>query len=272
MNSWLCLLDPHNTVIVYLPSLSLHIPQFKSMCTDRWVQHLVHSPVLYCISPGRENLSVRPPPHDLRDVRTTFNCTGQHCLLPDFKPTATGRHINLWRDWKYNRICYHQQKPTFRPNYLTLTLWLTDDKQLDVAPGLAVTDGSLACVETLVVDSDSLYGETIPRNIDARICDWSVVIEPSYAGEGSACGCKHSYEQRISPIIYVAYCKLEFIREGIFLLSFANVWNPKKNTTTKNFNGYIVIIVVMNFCKNFQSHPFLHPGPLAFLQTFFNTK
>ena len=52
--------------------------------------------------------------------------------------------------------------------------------------------------------------------------------------------------------VNIVYCRLEFICEGIFfaIFFFANVENHK-NMIAKNFNGYIVIIVVMNFCKKF---------------------
>ena len=48
----------------------------------------------------------------------------------------------------------------------------------------------------------------------------------------------------------ITYCRLEFICDEIFLRFFANVQN-RKNTIAKNFSGYIVIIVVMNFRKKF---------------------
>ena len=46
------------------------------------------------------------------------------------------------------------------------------------------------------------------------------------------------------------YCRQEFVCDKIFLQRFANVWTRKKYDR-KNFNGHTVIIVVMNFRKNF---------------------
>ena len=41
--------------------------------------------------------------------------------------------------------------------------------------------------------------------------------------------------------------RLEFICDGIFL----RIFEIAKKMIAKNFNGYIVLIVVMNFRKNF---------------------
>ena len=46
------------------------------------------------------------------------------------------------------------------------------------------------------------------------------------------------------------YCRLEFICDGIFR-EYLRTFEIAKNTMAKNFNGYIVIKVVMNFRKNF---------------------
>ena len=61
---------------------------------------------------------------------------------------------------------------------------------------------------------------------------------------------------RDKDIRYNKYCRLEFICDEIFLrfllFFFANIQN-RKNIIAKNFNGYIVIIVVINFRKKFRS-------------------
>ena len=46
------------------------------------------------------------------------------------------------------------------------------------------------------------------------------------------------------------YCKLELICEGNFF-EFWRVFEITKNMIGMNLNGYIVIIAVINFCKNF---------------------
>ena len=46
------------------------------------------------------------------------------------------------------------------------------------------------------------------------------------------------------------YCKLEFICDRIPLQFFANILN-RKNMIAKNFNSYIVIMVVINVRMNF---------------------
>ena len=54
----------------------------------------------------------------------------------------------------------------------------------------------------------------------------------------------------ITSHLYIIYCKLEFICEGIFC-EVLRMFENAKNAVAKDFNGYMVIIVVMNFCKGF---------------------
>ena len=48
----------------------------------------------------------------------------------------------------------------------------------------------------------------------------------------------------------MSYCRLEFICNKIFC-EYLRMFEIAKSTIAKNFNGYIVFIVVMNFRKNF---------------------
>ena len=61
--------------------------------------------------------------------------------------------------------------------------------------------------------------------------------------------------------VTAAYCRLEFICEKFC-----------KNTVAKNFNVYIVIIVVMNFRKKNLIAKFSHPSFLPFSQIFSSAK
>ena len=59
-----------------------------------------------------------------------------------------------------------------------------------------------------------------------------------------------------------------YLRRNIFAIFFAN----GHTMIGKNFNGFIVIIVVMNFRKKFRTHKLSHPNFLPFLQIFSSAK
>ena len=59
--------------------------------------------------------------------------------------------------------------------------------------------------------------------------------------------------------LLLIYCRLEFICDEIFLRMFK---------IAKNFNSYIVIIVVMNFRKKFRSQKFSHQVSCYFRKYF----